>query len=86
MNEQIQDRRDYRFAIGLALGAVAGAGLMMWLAPKAASELRKRVTDSARGMGDELTRKGQDVRERVADAVVRGAQEVERFASAAKGG
>jgi gas vesicle protein len=86
MNEQTQDRRDYRFVIGLALGTVAGAGLMMWLAPKATSELRKRVTDSARGMGDELTRKGQDVRDRVADAVARGAHEVERFATAAKGG
>jgi gas vesicle protein len=33
---------------------------------------------------DELTRKGQDVRDDVADTVARGAREVERYATAAK--
>jgi gas vesicle protein len=33
---------------------------------------------------DELTRKGQDVRDDVADAVARSAREVERYATAAK--
>jgi gas vesicle protein len=33
---------------------------------------------------DELTRKGQGVRDDMADAVARGAREVERFATAAK--
>ena len=35
---------------------------------------------------EDLTRKGQDVRDNVADAVARGAHEVERFATAAKSG
>jgi len=102
MNAQTQEHRDYRFAIGLLTGTVVGAGLMMWLAPRSASELRQRVTDSARGLGkqaseqyrqastrvgeavDELSRKGQGLRDDVAEAVARGAHEVERYATAAK--
>jgi gas vesicle protein len=91
MTEQIQKRRDYGFAIGLMAGTFVGAGLAMWLAPKAAAELRDRVTDSARTFGnrvgetvDEFKRKGQGVRDDVADVVARGAHEVERHAVAAK--
>ena len=102
MNPNTQERRDYRFAFGLLTGAVVGAGLMMWLAPRSAAELRGRVTDSAKKLRqqafsryekasirvgeavDELGRKGQHVRDDVADAVARGAHEVERFATAAK--
>lgn len=43
--------RNYGFPIGLAAGTVIGAGLMMWLAPRSASELRDRVGDSAREFG-----------------------------------
>ena len=75
-----QERRDYRFILGLVAGTVVGAGLAMWLAPNAASELRERVTDSAR----KLARNGQGVRDDIADAVATGAHEVERFANAAK--
>jgi gas vesicle protein len=102
MNAQTQEHRDHSFVIGLLTGTVIGAGLAMWFAPRSASELRKRVTDSARNLGervseqyeqastrvgeavDELTRKGQDVRDDVADAVARGAHEVERYATAAR--
>jgi gas vesicle protein len=102
MNTDTQTSRDHRFLIGLLTGTFVGAGLAMWLAPRAASELRQRLTDSAKSLGqrasgqfeqtssrvvetvDELARKGQDVRDDVADAVARGAHEVERFAMAAK--
>jgi gas vesicle protein len=102
MNEPTQDTRDYRFVIGLLAGTAVGASLMLWLAPQSASELRQRVTDSAKALGDrasdtyrqanahvgeavgELTRTGQGVRNDVADAVARGAREVERFAAAAR--
>jgi len=102
MNAHVQEYRDYGFVIGLFAGTVVGAGLLMWLAPRMASEVRDRLTDSARSLGqraadqyqgatsrvsdavDELTRKGQDVRDDVADAVARGAHEVERVATAAK--
>ena len=94
--------RDYGFVVGLLTGAFIGAGLMMWLAPKVAAEVRQRMGDSAKDLGtrasrqydqasarvgeavDEITRKGQAVRDDVADAVTRGAHEVERYATAAK--
>ncbi len=104
MNAHTQEHRhrDFGFAIGLAMGTLVGAGLVMWLAPRSAAELRERLTDSAKGLGqraseryqqagarvgeavDELARAGQGVRNDVADAVARGAHEVERFATAAK--
>ena len=102
MNAQTQEHRDYRFVIGLFTGTVVGAGLAMWLVPRLGSELRDRVTDSARSFGqraseqyeqastpvgeavDGLTRKGQGARDDVADAVARGARELERYAKGAK--
>jgi gas vesicle protein len=79
MTEQL-DRRDYRFLCGLLTGTVVGAGLAMWLAPNAASELRARVADSAKALG----KRANDIRDGVAGAVATGAHEVERFAKAAK--
>ena len=92
MNTDTYVRRDGTFAIGLLAGAVVGLGLAVWLAPRLRSELRQRVTDSATTVrvrvaeaADELVRRGQAVRNDVADAVARGAHEVERQAVAAKG-
>ncbi len=92
MNAHAQENRNYGFVLGLLAGSFVGAGLMMWLAPRTASELRRRLTDSARSLGERAseqyqqatTRKGQDVRDGVAEAVARGAHEVERYATAAK--
>jgi gas vesicle protein len=102
MDAHASEHRDYGFAIGLLTGTLIGAGLMLWLTPRSASELRQRMTDSARrlrkraseeyeqartrvgGAVDELTRKGQGVVDDVADAVARGAHEVERYATSAK--
>src|SRR5689334_9544036 len=102
MNAHAKESRHYGFVIGLLTGTAAGAGLMMWLAPRTASEVRKRVTDSARNLGkraseqyeqvsnrvgkavDELSRNGHGVLDGVADTVARGADEVRRFATAAK--
>ena len=93
--------RSYEVAFALLAGTVVGAGLALWLAPRGASELRERVTESARRIGrraaegydqagarvsavvDDLTRKGQDVRDDIAGTVARGAHEVERYATAA---
>jgi gas vesicle protein len=104
MNGLTHEHRGYSFGIGLLTGTFVGAGLAMWLAPRSASELRQRMTDSAMRLrkraseqyqqasacvGDavgDLTRKGQDARDDVADAVARGAHEVERYATAAKTG
>jgi gas vesicle protein len=102
-NAPLQEHRRYGFGLGLLAGTFVGAGLLMWLAPRMGSELRQRVADSARSLGerasdkyrqasthaaeaiDELARKGQDARDDIADAVARGAREVERVATAAKG-
>jgi gas vesicle protein len=102
MSAHMHEHRDYGFVIGLLTGTFVGAGLMTWLAPRSAAELRGRMSDSAKNLGQraseqyqqvsarvaegvtELTRKGQGVRNDVADAVARGAHEVERYATAAR--
>lgn len=102
MNTPVQQPRDYRFVIGLLAGTVVGAGLALWLAPRAAAEIRGRIKDSAKNLGkqasdqydqasarvgeavDELTRTGNGVRDQMADAVARGAHQVESFAKSAK--
>ena len=89
------------FVLGLIAGTFVGAGLMMWIAPKAVAEAQRAVTDSAnmfrddaveqyskigRRVGaavDDLAAKGLDARADAADAVARGAHEVERIAVAA---
>jgi gas vesicle protein len=102
MDGHTQERRNYGFVIGLMTGTLVGAGLAMWLVPRAAAEIRKRMTGSAKSFGkraaeqyqqasaragevvEEITQKGQGVRDGVAAAVAHGAHEVERFALAAK--
>jgi gas vesicle protein len=110
MPSRIQDKSN-GFFFGLVTGGVIGAGLAIVFAPRLASELRRRVTDSAgdlsdaarqtyedaavrvseavdrvTGTVDDVTRRGQSVRDDVADAVARGAREVEEFAMASKTG
>lgn len=109
MNGQEKQGHDYRFMAGLAMGSVVGAGIAMWLAPRAAAEIKARAVDSMKDLGnvateryrdvklrvsgavDDLTRKGQGVRDDMCDTVVRGAknvelaaQDVERYAADAK--
>jgi gas vesicle protein len=102
MDAPVQEHRDYGFMTGLLTGTLIGAGLALWFAPRSGSELRHRISDSAKTLGqrasdqyqkasaragealDEITRKGQGVRDDVAEAVARGAHEVERFATSAK--
>lgn len=99
---EYRERRDYGFAFGLMAGTFVGAGLAIWLVPRAASELRNRLTESLDDVGrrasdqfhqagarvgetlDQITRKGQGVRDDVAEAVARGAREVERYATVAQ--
>ncbi len=102
MNEPLDRSRESGFGFGLLMGACVGAGLVWWLAPRMAAEIRQRATESAKGLGqrasehyrqagvhlgeavDELTRKGQGIRDEVAGAVAHGAHAVERAATAAK--
>jgi len=50
MNAPLKTHRDYGFVAGLLTGAIAGAGLALWLTPRSAAELRQRVTDSAKDL------------------------------------
>lgn len=102
MDTPTKPPRDYKLAIGFLAGTAVGAGLILWLAPRTASELRERMTKAAKGLRkrtsdryedasarvseaiDDLTRKGQAIRDDAADAVARSARDVERKAAAAK--
>jgi gas vesicle protein len=90
------------FAQGLLFGSVVGAGLVLLLAPRAAAEARRTLTDSANSLRDattdqygqarrrvvatvdEVVASGAGVRNDVADAIGRGAREVERVAVSVK--
>jgi gas vesicle protein len=69
MNEQTTQNHDYRFLAGFAMGGVLGAGLALWLAPRAAAEIRARAVDSAKYLGDAVSGRYRDARGRVAGAV-----------------
>lgn len=69
MNAQMQEHRDYGFVIGLLTGTFVGAGLAIWLAPRLASELRERMTDSARSLGKRASDQYQQASARVGEAV-----------------
>lgn len=88
MDTQAQaQQRGGGFTLGFLAGAVVGAGLAMWCLPLAASELRRQVTDTSKGLvdkGRDLVDKGRDLRDDAATAVARGAHEVERFAKSVK--
>jgi gas vesicle protein len=90
------------FLVGLMAGTAIGAGLALAFAPRAGSELRERLTESATELGqaasrgyqrvstrvadavENVTERGQTVRDGVADAVASDAREVEQGADAAK--
>jgi gas vesicle protein len=69
MNGLTRDRGGYGFVIGLLTGTFAGAGLAMWLAPRSASELRQRVTDSAMRLRKKASDQYQQASTRVGEAV-----------------
>jgi gas vesicle protein len=76
MNSDTQEPRPYSFLIGMMAGTVIGAGLALWLAPRAASELRERLTDSARSLRNLA---GQQ-RQRAATSVATMAEDMTRRA------
>ncbi|MCX6551343.1 MAG: YtxH domain-containing protein [Acidobacteria bacterium] len=69
MNGQTHQQHDYRFLAGLAMGSVVGAGLAMWLAPRAAAEIKARAVGSMKNLGDVAAERYRDARLRVTDAV-----------------
>ena len=59
----------YGLVVGLAAGMVVGAGLTLWLAPRVASELRERITDSAKDIGRRASDHYENARHRFGGAV-----------------
>jgi gas vesicle protein len=56
------------FGLGLFTGALVGAGLAMWLTPWSAGELRKRITEGAKPLGQRASDQYRRTNVRVADA------------------
>jgi len=86
-----QNRSGYSFMTGLLTGTALGTGLAIWLVPKAAAEIRGRITDSAGALGarvddtvEQLTDQVNHLRDDFAEVVVRGARKVGHIAKAAK--
>ena len=74
MNGQMQDNNTNHgghFLMGLITGSAIGAGLAMYFAPRLASELRQRVTDSTTALRNAASERLQGVATRVADVVDR---------------
>jgi gas vesicle protein len=69
MKTHTPQHRGYGFAVGLAAGTLVGAGLAIWFAPRLASELRERITDSARDIGNRASGHYEHASARVSDAV-----------------
>lgn len=58
----------FTFALGLVAGTFIGAGLMMWIAPRAIAEARRAVTDSANLFRDEVAGQYSNVTRRATAA------------------
>jgi len=57
------------FLIGLMTGAAVGAGLTLWLTPRAAAEARSRATNSARSVRDYAADQYRETTTRIASVV-----------------
>ena len=68
VNAEVPDR-NYNLVFALLTGALVGAGLAIWLAPRGVSELRERVTDSARRIGRRASERYEQAGSRVSEAV-----------------
>lgn len=70
MNGMTRRSGDYRFVSGLFAGAFVGAGLAMWLAPRASEKFQQASTRVGKTIGD-LTEKAREVRNDIGGAVER---------------
>jgi gas vesicle protein len=69
MNAYTREHPDYGFVLGLLTGTLLGAGLVMWLAPRSASELGERISESARSLGEEASARYRQASSRLGEAV-----------------
>ena len=68
MKSHTQSPPPYGFVVGLAAGMLVGAGLTIWLTPRVASELRERITDSAKDVGRRASDHYERARHRFGEA------------------
>jgi gas vesicle protein len=69
MESNSQQSQGFGFAFGLMAGTLFGAGLTLWLTSDSASELRDRVTDTAKSLGKRASAGYDEASDRVIDAV-----------------
>lgn len=69
MNDQVRQHHDYGFVTGVVMGGVLGAGLAMWLAPRAAAEIKARAAHSVKALGDAVFNRYRDAGRRLTEAV-----------------
>ena len=64
-----QNHRDRGFAIGFLTGTAVGMGLVLWLAPRVASELHQRMSESAKDLGKRASERYRQAGSRAGAAV-----------------
>jgi gas vesicle protein len=69
VRQSFEDSNDYgsstgAFFTGLFAGAVIGAGLGLWFAPKTGAEIREQVSDTARQFGERASKTVNDIADR----------------------
>ncbi len=69
MSTESRDHRSHRFLIGVAVGTFVGTGLAILLAPRAAAELRERLTSSAKALKARAAKRCEEAGASVGDAV-----------------
>jgi gas vesicle protein len=69
MNLIRDDRGDFTFTLGMLAGTVVGAGLTLWLAPRASSEMRQRLTASAESLGQRASERYRQASTQLATVV-----------------
>ncbi len=62
MNAHVEQTSDHRFLTGLVMGGIVGAGLALWLAPKAAAEIKARAAGTAKALGDSVSERYRGAR------------------------
>ncbi len=70
------------FFTGLFAGAIIGAGLGLWFAPKTGAEMREQITGTARDLGQRATQTMNDLADRGKEAMDRGREAFDRARSA----
>lgn len=68
MDTPIQESSDYKFVLGIVAGALVGAGLAMWFAPRGPA-LRQQITGAATRVRERASELVQDASARAGEAV-----------------